>query len=74
MAHFEKIFGKKGSGQYNHNRLSSNMVGVKCEVGVHRWLEENGLVVDPVYRQIENQLCDLLVRGHMIEVKGLRHG
>jgi hypothetical protein len=50
VAHFNRNFGANGSGQYNHNRLSSNLVGVKCEVGVHKWLEQSGIAAEPLYK------------------------
>lgn len=37
VAHYSKR-GSKGSGTYNHNKVSSNLVGFKSEVGFKRWL------------------------------------
>ena len=45
--HAEKIVehyggdGNKGSGAYNHNKVSSNLVGVKSEVATKVWLKRH---------------------------------
>ena len=33
--------GTRGSGTYNHNKVSSNMVGVKSEVATSKWFSES---------------------------------
>ena len=37
VKHYSKK-GVNGSGSYNHNKVSSNLVGFKSEVGVKKWL------------------------------------
>jgi hypothetical protein len=40
VAYYAKIHGKGGSGSYGHNRVSSNVIGVKAEVATSKWLRE----------------------------------
>ena len=40
VAHYAKLHGDGGSGSYGHNRVSSNVIGVKAEVGSAKWLRE----------------------------------
>ena len=80
--HAEKIVkhyggdGTAGSGSYNHNKISSNMVGVKSEVATKVWLkrflDENDIQCN--YEDFTNKKLkgDLNVFGRSLEVKGLR--
>jgi len=66
----------RGSGTYNHNRVDGNLVGVKGELGLTRWLQ--GYFED---RQIKSnymsfddsgQRGDISCNGRCLEVKSLR--
>ena len=65
-----------GSGQYNHNKVSSNMVGVKSEVATKKWLEESvkGATIQENYKRYRTSGLkgDLVCNKNVIEVKGLR--
>lgn len=65
-----------GSGQYNHNKVSSNLVGVKSEVATTKWLRESveGAVLLENFKQYRASGLkgDILCNNHVIEVKGLR--
>jgi len=68
--------GTKGSGTYNHNKISSNLVGVKSEVATCRWLKERDLKIRieenfKLYKE-KRLKGDIQARGKVIEVKGLR--
>ena len=63
--------GTKGSGTYNHNKISSNLVGVKSELATCRWLKEQDLKI-----RIERKLQtiqgkrfegDIQARGKVME-------
>ncbi len=69
--------GSQGSGSYSHNKISSNMVGVKCEVGMANYLlnyfEDNEIKRN--YEDFKNKKLkgDIMIKDHILEVKGLRH-
>jgi len=67
----------KGSGAYNHNRVASNLVGVKSEVGVKTWFEERliGIPMDCNFIHFKNKKLkgDIRIRNRSIEIKGLRN-
>jgi len=73
--------GTQGSGTYNHNKISSNLVGVKSEVAMTKWLknatEKEGLFIGVVkenYRRFKERGLkgDIQCNETIIEVKGLR--
>jgi hypothetical protein len=76
--------GTKGSGTYNHNKVSSNLVGVKCEVGTVNWLRENGVDEERILKNFihfrdKTLNGDIVVNmevhvapNEILEVKGLR--
>ncbi len=39
VAYYAKKHGNGGSGSYGHNKVSSNVIGVKAEVGTSKWLK-----------------------------------
>jgi len=59
---------RRGGNAYNHNRVESNIVGVKGEVAVVRWLKEHApdLEIEENFIQFDNYSLrgDLLVNGH----------
>tara|TARA_B100001093_G_scaffold135533_1_gene127999 strand:- start:4481 stop:5026 length:546 start_codon:yes stop_codon:yes gene_type:complete len=67
----------KGSGSYNHNRVDSNLIGVKSEVATVVWLRENlkDVEVSPCFIDFENSRGkpDIAIKDSFIEVKGLRN-
>ena len=80
--HAEKIVnhyggeGSAGSGSYNHNKISSNLVGVKSEVATKVWFKQF-LPLDIIecnYESFEdtNLVGDLNIGGQSFEIKGLR--
>ena len=68
--------GTTGSGSYNHNKISSNMVGVKSEVATKVWLTRSFTNEDIVcnFEDFTNKRLtgDLNLFGQSLEVKGLR--
>lgn len=69
--------GSKGSGAYNHNKVSSNIIGVKSEVALVKWFRSHS--VAPIienFKQFKktNLKGDLQVSESQqpVEVKGLR--
>lgn len=68
--------GTKGSGSYNHNKISSNLVGVKSEVAAANWLESEfgSEVVICNYIDFKNTKLkgDMNIFAKVVEVKGLR--
>ena len=70
--------GKKsrGSGTYNHNRVDGNLVGVKGELGLTRWLqahfEDNQVKSNYKSFSDSGKKGDICCNGHCIEVKSLR--
>jgi len=80
--HAEKIVeyygghGTTGSGSYNHNKISSNMVGVKSEVAMKVWLKRsfNEKDIQCNFEEFTNKKLkgDLNIFGQSLEVKGLR--
>ena len=81
--HAEKIVehyggnGTKGSGSYSHNKISSNIVGVKCEVGMAVYLKKffDYRDIRRNYIDFKNKKLkgDIMINDHVLEVKGLRH-
>ena len=69
--------GSQGSGTYSHNKISSNMVGVKCELGMAIFLEKyfNNKDIKRNYEQFKNKKLkgDIGLNGYILEIKGLRH-
>lgn len=69
--------GTKGSGSYSHNKISSNLVGVKCEVGTAKYLNRyfDESEIQRNFEQFKNKKLkgDIQINKHIIEVKGLRH-
>ena len=65
-----------GSGSYNHNKISSNMVGVKSEVATKVWLKRHFSLDDIKchYEDFTNKKLkgDLNLYDQSLEVKGLR--
>jgi hypothetical protein len=68
--------GTTGSGSYNHNKISSNMVGVKSEVAMKVWLKRsfNEKDIECNFEDFTNKKLkgDLNLFGQSLEVKGLR--
>ena len=66
-----------GSGSYNHNKISSNLVGVKSEVATAVWLKRHvdnrGITSNFINFKNKSLKGDLDVLGHCIEVKGLQN-
>jgi len=80
--HAEKIVehyggdGNKGSGAYNHNKVSSNLVGVKSEVATKVWLKRH-IQKDLIKCNFENftdtsLVGDININGQSLEIKGLQ--
>jgi len=67
----------RGSGSYNHNRIDSNLIGVKSEVATVVWLRENfkNTEVSPCFVDFENSRGkpDIAINNAFLEVKGLRN-
>ncbi len=71
--------GSNGSGTYNHNKVSSNMVGVKCEVATVKWLKNNGISKEDIAenfihftnKKLKGDIA-LYEEKDILEVKGLR--
>lgn len=65
-----------GSGSYNHNKISSNLVGVKSEVATTVWLKRHidNRGITPNFVDFKNKKLkgDLDIAGRCIEIKGLR--
>ena len=68
--------GSGGSGSYAHNKISSNMVGVKCEVGTAIFLKKHfdNNIIHRNYEDFKNKKLkgDIEINGHILEVKGLQ--
>lgn len=67
--------GTRGSGSYNHNKVSSNIIGVKSEVGLVKWLHSHS--VSPIienFKDFKNKslVGDVVAKNLPLEVKGLR--
>ncbi len=69
--------GSRGSGSYNHNKVSSNLIGVKSEVAIVKWFRFKK--VSPIVENFKNfrdksLVGDLQVLEALVplEVKGLR--
>lgn len=67
----------RGSGSYNHNKISSNWIGVKSEVAAVVWLKQNfeASKVLPYFIDFKNSRNkpDIGLFDNFIEVKGLRN-
>jgi len=65
-----------GSGSYKHNKVSSNLVGFKSEVGTKKWLLQNIDEKDLIFHYENylepNSLGDIIALDNSLEVKGLR--
>ena len=74
--YYAKKFGDKGSGAYNHNKVSSNLVGVKSELATKVWLNRNFDESDIQcnYEDFKNKklVGDINIHGRSLEIKGLR--
>tara|TARA_R110000824_G_scaffold60012_5_gene160768 strand:- start:477 stop:1034 length:558 start_codon:yes stop_codon:yes gene_type:complete len=75
VAHYGKK-GDKGSGSYNHNKVSSNLVGFKSEVATKKWLG-NEIGLEQLNCHYEDYLNpnpngDIEVLNNGLEIKGLR--
>jgi len=68
--------GTTGSGSYNHNKISSNMVGVKSEVATKVWFKrfiaESDIICNYENFKDKSRKGDINIFGHSLEVKGLR--
>ncbi len=68
--------GSKGSGAYNHNKISSNLVGVKSEkataVYLKRFIPKEDIVEHYIDFTNKTLKGDLNVYGQALEIKGLR--
>ena len=68
--------GSKGSGAYNHNKISSNLVGVKSEKATVIYLKRFIPLEDIEENYIDftntSLIGDLNIYGQSIEIKGLR--
>ena len=68
--------GSKGSGTYNHNKISSNLVGVKSEVAATKWVREQtkNIRIEEHFKYFKEKGLkgDIQARGKVLEVKGLR--
>ena len=66
----------RGSGTYNHNRVDGNLVGVKGELGVTRWLQDyfEDRQIKSNYMTFDDtgKRGDISCNGQCIEVKSLR--
>jgi hypothetical protein len=66
----------RGSGTYNHNRVDGNLVGVKGELGLTRWLQGyfEDSKVKSNYKSFSDSSKhgDIGCNGQCIEVKSLR--
>jgi len=68
--------GTQGSGTYNHNKISSNLVGVKSELATTKWIR--GLLpdanIEENYKRFTEKWLkgDIKLNNKVIEVKGLR--
>lgn len=66
----------RGSGTYNHNTVDGNLVGVKGELGLTRWLqgyfEDDKLISNYKSFTDSPKRGDIQCNGKPIEVKGLR--
>ena len=75
VKHYSKK-GVNGSGSYNHNKVSSNLVGFKSEVGVKKWLlldfDKKDVKCHFEEYLIPNSKGDIEVFFQPLEVKGLR--
>uniref|UniRef100_A0A6C0BNX8 Uncharacterized protein n=1 Tax=viral metagenome TaxID=1070528 RepID=A0A6C0BNX8_9ZZZZ len=64
----------QGSGTYKHNKVSGNLVGVKGELAVTRWLQGRFKQVTSNYTSFtdSSRRGDITCNGHVIEVKSIR--
>ena len=75
VAHYGKK-GDKGSGSYNHNKVSSNLVGFKSEVATKKWLtthidlEHINCYYEDYLNPNPNGDIEIFTQG--LEIKGLR--
>ncbi len=76
VEYYDKKFGAGGSGSYNHNKVSSNLVGVKSEKATEVWLKRYIPLEDLElnYKNFEDKdlVGDINVYGQSLEIKGLR--
>jgi|TARA_B110000285_G_scaffold143229_1_gene160029 hypothetical protein len=76
VQYYAEKFGDKGSGSYNHNKVSSNLVGVKSELATKFWLKRNFADADIQcnYEDFKNKklVGDINLHGRSLEIKGLR--
>lgn len=75
VEHYSKK-GSKGSGTYNHNKVSSNLVGYKSEVACKKWFSEF-IPTPEVLCHFEDYLQpntngDIQIKTQGLEIKGLR--
>jgi len=65
-----------GSGTYGHNKVDGNLVGVKCELGMTRWLQRyfDDDEIKSNFKSFDDsgKRGDICCHGKIIEVKGLR--
>jgi hypothetical protein len=75
VAHYGKK-GDKGSGSYNHNKVSSNLVGFKSEVATKKWLKKSIVGVNLICHYEDylnpNPNGDIEIFAKGLEIKGLR--
>jgi hypothetical protein len=68
--------GTQGSGTYNHNKISSNLVGVKSEVATSKWIRGvlKNCKLEENYKLYKKRGLkgDMKLNREVIEVKGLR--
>jgi hypothetical protein len=66
----------RGSGTYNHNKVDGNMVGVKGELGLTRWLQsefdEEAIKSNYKTYSDNGHRGDIQIFNQNLEVKGLR--
>lgn len=76
VQYYAEKYGEKGSGSYNHNNVSSNLVGVKSELATKMWLKRNFAEKDIQcnYEDYKNKklVGDINIHGQSLEIKGLR--
>ena len=68
---------RRGGKQYNHNRVDSNIIGVRGEVAAYNYLKlagPEGLQVEPNFMQLgnDNLKGDILVPPVQLEIKSIR--
>lgn len=69
--YYEKQYGQKGSGRYQHNQMNGSVIGTKSEYGVYRWLSHyTQKEVQPLFQKQNPH--DLMIGEQIIEVKALK--